>query len=115
MRKRITRDTLLAWAAALTLVALLILAVWPVPHKYPWGIPIASAGTAALCALRSRAGDDFGAFLLGFTALSGLAAWTLSSWLRLGEMSALLVWVALTAVPALWLITLVRSNPTELR
>ena len=112
--KRITKDTLLAWAAALELLALLVLGAWPVPYKYPWGVPIAAVGTCAVCAIRSRAGDDFGAFLLGFTALAGLATWTIASWLRLDDERSVLLWIALLAVPVLWLITLVRGNSTEL-
>lgn len=110
---RITKATILAWIAALQLLFLLVLAAWPVPYKYPWGVPIAAGGTFVVCALRERAGDDFGAFLLGFAAIAGLATWTLSSWLNLSDERSALVWLALLFVPVLWLVTLVRGNSTK--
>lgn len=111
MMKRITRETLLAWIAALELVSLLVLALWPTPSKYPWGLPLTAAGTFVLAARSSRGGNDFLAFLLGFTALSGLATWTLSSWFELDFTGTLLVWTAVLALPVLWLFVLVRRAP----
>src|SRR5688500_15315177 len=67
----------------LGLLAELVLAVWPAPGKYPWGLPGVLLGIAVVSAIRWRAMGYAMPVLLGMAAVPALAAWTLANMLGL--------------------------------
>ena len=76
MRGRLERWV--ASAAALALLAVVVLALWPVPNKYPFVLPGAVLAVVAFCAYRARFHADHDTpYLLAIVLLVGFAAMTL--------------------------------------
>ena len=73
---RVSRVSGLLFLGYLPLV--LALALWPVPGKYPWLVPIAVLATTAIAIWRNNiCKDDVGAGLVIIVAVGVLATWTL--------------------------------------
>ena len=93
--------------ALIVLPTIVVLAFWPSPFKYPWGIPVGAAVALVWAAYRYRAErDDFGAALIVVGALCLSAGLTVAHWLSAGLGNALLVGVLLMALPAIVLVML---------
>ena len=89
-------------------VVLVVLALWPAPGKYPFGLP-AVVGLAALAGrwrLRRHA-DDVGAALIGLATLVALATWTARAWWHLGRAQTLAVGAALLSALVVGLVVAV--------
>ena len=87
----------------LCVLAELVLVLWPVPGKYPWGLPGVVLGIAGVSAIRWR---DMGAatpFVLGTVAVPLVAAWTLEKMLGLDTADAGFIALAMAVVPILCL------------
>jgi hypothetical protein len=78
--RRLHRGRLGRAVVALTatlLLALVVLALWPAPGKYPFGLPVAVGAAALAGRWRARSHeDDVGAALIGLATLAALATWT---------------------------------------
>jgi hypothetical protein len=59
-------------------------AVWPCPHKYPWILPLVVVIDAVVLGILWKSRDDVGAMLILAATGAGLATWTLSHYLELG-------------------------------
>lgn len=85
----------------------LICGLWPTPGKSPWLLPLAIALLAGLSFTRYRSADGFLLFAVGVVAVSGCAALTLSHWSGMSGSPALVLWLALFALPLLYSATAV--------
>jgi hypothetical protein len=95
---RLIRDWLFTGVALLALLAHLVAAFWPVPGKYPWGLPVVVLAAAAAAVYRwRRHADDFGSMLIPLGAVGALSLWTL--FFKRGDESAFLLWLALLGLP----------------
>jgi hypothetical protein len=84
----------------LCVLAELVLVFWPVPGKYPWGLPGVVLGIAVVSAIRWRNMGAATPFVLGTVAVPLVAAWTLVNILGLGTDVVGYIGVAMVAVPA---------------
>jgi hypothetical protein len=81
---------------------ILVLAFWPTPHKYPWGIPLALVIALAFAVYRYRfQADDYGGILVVLVAMCALAAMTIAHWYALGPLAMILAGVALLVLPVI--------------
>lgn len=98
---------LLPLVALIVLPAIAVLALWPSPFKYPWGIPLGAAVVLVAATYRYRVErDDFGAALIVVGAFCLSAGLTVAHWLSAGFGTALLVGALLMALPAVVLVML---------
>ena len=102
-----TFQVLFSLVAHVVLPVIVVLAFWPSPFKYPWGIPLGAALAGGWAAYRYRVEhDDFGAALIVVGALCLSAGLTVAHWLSAGLGTALLMGAVLMALPAVVLVML---------
>ncbi|MBJ6762239.1 hypothetical protein JGU66_15810 [Myxococcaceae bacterium JPH2] len=109
----------LSGMSVLTAVALLVLAfelslaLWPVPGKYPWALPIVIAVAGAGMALLGRH-NDVARYGLGLATVAGLAAWTVKSLGDLGLEVAILLGAGMLGLPmAMVVLAMERSGRAD--
>ena len=94
-----------AVVGVVVLPVVVVLAAWPTPGKYPWGVPLGALLVLLVAQHRYRVErDDFGAALLVAAAVCLSAGLTAAHWLGAGFGTALLVGAALLALPAVLLV-----------
>lgn len=85
----------------LYLPALLVLAFWPAPGKYPVGVPVVASVVTLIALWRNYlCRDDIGAALVVAAGLLVLAAWTMLTW-QLSGLLALTLLAFLAGGPLL--------------